>query len=236
MPEASIAAAILARVGAQFAGLLPDGDGVQVDDAEDALELVLQRAPSCGWRRDSCRGAGCRSAECRRRCGSCAHGGFAMARVIAAAGRRSSDGPLPPQQRLELAQLGRARTGERARRRRRGRRRSADASAAARSTNETREPGREPAALRAKSEAAIAAGRQQRARQPPLEARSRTAGSRGGGARPRAAGAFGPVGERGGQRDADMAERQHQQRRENDVEDRAERPRSSPASCVSSRA
>jgi hypothetical protein len=34
----------LARVGASL-GILPDGDGVQVDDAVDALELVLQAHP-----------------------------------------------------------------------------------------------------------------------------------------------------------------------------------------------
>ncbi len=60
----------LAGRGAQFARVLRQGQRVQVDDAEDALVIVLQLRPSCGSRRDNCRDADCRSAGCRKRCGS----------------------------------------------------------------------------------------------------------------------------------------------------------------------
>ena len=50
--------------------VLPQGDGVQVDDAEDAIDSPSASAPSSGRRPDSCRGAGCGSAGRRRKYGS----------------------------------------------------------------------------------------------------------------------------------------------------------------------
>ena len=50
----------------QLGRILPHGDRVQVDDAVDAVVRVLQRHEALDARRDSCRGAGCRSAGRRR--------------------------------------------------------------------------------------------------------------------------------------------------------------------------
>ena len=222
---------MLPRVGAQFPRVLPDGDGVQIDDAEDALERRPAAAPSCGWRRDSCRGGGCRWAECPKRCGSCAHGGVLRWRGLSpAAGRRSSDGLLPSQQRLQLAQLGRPRKGERACRIRRGRRRSTERAPPPVPTNEPANQGASTA-LRARRETAIAPVASDRPRQPPLQAarpawrkprrRSTTASSMALIQLASEAASAMPTWRSGS----------ISSRRENDVDDRAERRRSSPASA-----
>ena len=48
--------------------LLPDGDGVQIDDAEDAVMVVLQRHPIADRAEIIAKRAECRKVECRKRC------------------------------------------------------------------------------------------------------------------------------------------------------------------------
>ena len=73
-------------VGAQLLGNLRDGNGMQIDDAVDVSNSSCS-APSCGRRRDNCRGAGHRWAGCRKDAALHAVCGFAGARRVIAAYR-----------------------------------------------------------------------------------------------------------------------------------------------------